>query len=283
MKTQKWMGLLLLVLIGVIALMQSCSKEDDLALQISKPGFTVRPDFATIDLRPADVIAKSHINGDNVQPVMVLKSAQGGGKYALLIGISDYAGTRNDLEYCDDDANDWAAYLSGLQYNITTLIDSKATYGSIEAAVNDLAMNHASADEIVFVYSGHGSKGNIISCDLQYIPSTWFKNKFANVTCPVFFSFDACQIGAMATDLNKAGRVIAVASSKTSYSYDGDASKPNGIFTYYQMEGFDVRKYIYAEDDSQYAVLKFKAWGTANHTKVAPSYADYFNPGSLAY
>jgi hypothetical protein len=215
---------------------------------------------------------------------MVLKSAQVGGKYALLIGISDYAGTRNDLEYCDDDANDWKIYLGGKKYTITTLIDGAATFQKIDAAVTDLVQNHGLADEIVFVYSGHGSKGNIISSDLQYIPSTYFKNKFASVSCPAFFSFDACQIGAMANDLSKAGRVIAVASSKTSYSYDGDATQQNGVFTFYQMKWFGLSAgNNYAEGDSQYAVNQFKAWGTANHTRVDPSFADYYTSGNLVY
>jgi hypothetical protein len=285
MKTQKWMGLLLIVLLGVIALMQSCSKEDDLPMQISQPGWTVRPDFATIDLRPADVIARSHIDGDNVQPVMVLKSAQGTrGKFALVVGISDYAGTRNDLEYCDDDANDWKTYLGSHGYTVTSLTDLNATAANIEAEVNKLITNSSLADEIVFMYSGHGSKGNIVTTDLQYVPSSWFKNKFTNVTCPAFFTFDACQIGAMATDLNNTGRVIAVASSKTSYSYDGDATQKNGVFTYYQMIWFGLSaNNNYAEGDSQYACDQFKAWGTANHTKVVPSFADYYKPGNLVY
>ena len=33
-------------------------------------------------------------------------------KYALIIGISDYPGRINDLQYCDDDARDWKNFLA---------------------------------------------------------------------------------------------------------------------------------------------------------------------------
>ena len=33
-------------------------------------------------------------------------------KYAVVIGISNYYGTQYDLQYCEDDARDWAQYLN---------------------------------------------------------------------------------------------------------------------------------------------------------------------------
>jgi hypothetical protein len=277
MKTQKWINLALAALVAV-SILQSCSKEDELVFEPDQSSFTVRPDFATLDTRPPQVIAQFRITEKDAQPVELLKSAKAGGKYALVIGISNYSGTANDLQYCDDDASDWKARLQAEGYTITSLLDLNATKANIEAAVNTLAGQSLAGSEIALCYSGHGSRGNIVSTDLYYISSTWFKTKFANATSTkMFFCFDACQIGAMATDLNANGRVIAVASSRTSLSYDGDATMKNGVYTYYQMVGFDQNGYVYVEPDCDYANTQFKAWASKNRVKVAPSYTDSYS------
>jgi len=277
MRTQKWVKLAFVALMaGVI--FQSCSKSDELVQQ-EEQTFSVRPDFATVDNRPAEVIAKFTVTDKDALPVELDKNAAKGSKTALVIGISDYSGTSNDLQYCDDDAIDWKTRLQAEGYTVSSLLDLNATKANIEAAINTLASQSIAGNEIAFVYSGHGSKGNIVTSDLYYISSTWFKTKFANATSTkMMFSFDACQIGAMATALNANGRVIAVASNTTVYSYDGDATMKNGVFTYYQMKGFDTMGYIYAEPDFQYACDQMKAWANAKKPKlrVAPSYVDSY-------
>jgi len=275
MKTQKWIKLAFVALLSGVIL-QSCSKEEDLILdETQNPTVSVRPDFATLDTRPADVIAQFQVV--ETQPVELLKSAAKGGKYALVVGISNYSGTANDLQYCDDDATDWKARLQSEGYTVTSLLDLSATKANIEAAINTLASQSIAGNEIAFIYSGHGSRGNIVTTDLYYINYSWFKTKFSTAkSTKMMFSFDACQIGAMATALNATGRVIAVASNKTIYSYDGDATMKNGVFTYYQMIGFDNLGYVYLEPDCDYACAQMKIWATANKVKVAPSYVDSY-------
>jgi len=275
----KNLNLFFALALGLALLVTSCSKEEiegsDSANTPEKTSFTVRPDFATIDDRPADVIAQHMVNA--TLPVEVTKDTPKGGKYALVIGISDYTGTSNDLTYCDEDADDWKARLVTEGYTVTIIKDMAATKVAIENAVNTLASLSVAGNEIAFVYSGHGSRGSIISSDLSYIASTWFKTKFANSTSTkMFFTFDACQIGAMTTDLNKAGRVIATASNKTLYGYDGDASMANGVFTYYQMKAFDQLGYIYAEPVCNYAKVEMGKWAKLNKVRVAPMVADYY-------
>jgi uncharacterized caspase-like protein len=241
--------------------------------------FTVRPDFALLDDRPSDVIEQFTITEKDAKPVQLDESTPKGVKYALVIGISDYAGTANDLQYCDDDAIDWKARLQAEGYTVTSLLDLSATKSAIESAVTTLASQSIAGNEIAFVYSGHGSSGRIVTTDLYYITSAWFKTIFTNAkSTKMMFSFDACQIGLMATDLNAVGRVIAVASDTKLYSYDGDATMKNGVFTYYQMQGFDQMGYIYAETDFQYACDKMKAWASTRKPKlrVAPSYVDSY-------
>jgi hypothetical protein len=67
----------------------------------------------------------------------------------LVIGISDYTGTVNDLTYCDDDATDWKARLLAENYSVTVLLDQNATKANIEAAVNTLAGQSIAGNEIV--------------------------------------------------------------------------------------------------------------------------------------
>jgi hypothetical protein len=276
MKTQKWIKLAFVALLAGVVF-QSCSKEEEIVPQDDltiNQAWTVRPDFATVDNRPADVIAQYQVVETEAVKLDVAAKA---GKYALVIGISDYAGTANDLTYCDDDATDWKAQLQAEGYSVTILTDGAATKTAIETAINTLASQSIAGNEIAFVYSGHGSKGNIISSDLYYINYSWFKTKFSTAkSTKMMFTFDACQIGAMATALNATGRVIAVASSTNTYSYDGDATMKNGVFTYYQMVGLDQLNYIHFEPDCAYAVTKMKEWAKLKKLRVAPSYVDSY-------
>jgi len=275
MKNQKWIKLAFIASLAVV-LFQSCSKDETTAPVSDKPSYTVRPDFATLDTRPADVIAQHQVTEKNAEPVKLLTHAAKG-KYAVVIGISDYSGTANDLNYCDDDAVDFKARLQAEGYNVTMLLDLNATKANIEAAINTLASQSVAGNEISFVYSGHGSTGNIISTDMYYINNSWFKTKFAaSTSTKMMFTFDACQIGAMATALNAAGRIVIVASDTRKYSYDGDATMQNGVFTYYQMKGYDTQGYIYVEPDSQYAIDQMKLWAASARVKVAPSYVDSY-------
>ncbi len=280
MKTQRLIKLAFLTLFTMF-IFQSCSKEDVSITDPQQPSWTVRPDFALLDDRPQEVIARFRVTDSDTKPVELTGIKGAGQKFALVIGISDYAGTQNDLRYCDEDANDWKNQLVKEGYDVTILQDSKATKAEIENAVNYLASQSVEGAEIALCYSGHGSRGNIVSSDLYYISSRWFKTKFANsASSKMMFCFDACQIGAMTTDLNSPGRVIAVASSKSSYSYDGNASMKNGVFTYYQMIGFNDLNYIYLEPDCQYACDQMINWAKTYRIRVVPSFLDSF-PGDF--
>lgn len=95
--------------------------------------------------------------------------------FALIIGISDYPGTDNDLRYCDDDAYDVRAFIKSryhvLDANIITLIDSAATKIAIQSAINTISSQMDANDVLLFSYSGHGSAsllaGSTISWSVQ--------------------------------------------------------------------------------------------------------------------
>ena len=202
-------------------------------------------------------------------------------KYALVIGISDYEGTANDLNYCDDDATDWKNFLQTQGYTVTTLIDNQATANNIDSAVDDLLSIEDGNDYVVFTYSGHGAKYSnygscIISQDLYYMTHAWLEAKFDNADSKhIYFAFDACEIGDF-KNLVDANKVGAFASNRR-YSYDGDSSMKNGVFTYYQMDGWYNKNFDNFEDDSNYAVQEMKNWARTRHVKVDPFVQDMYN------
>lgn len=260
-----------------IVFTQGCSKEEDESLiTTDETSYSVRPSFSSLDTRTESEIAAHTITGLQAEAVE-LNTLKATGKYAVVVGISDYDGWQYDLTYCDEDAEDWADLLEDKGFTVTSLIDGDATYSAIKSAVEDLASLSSSGSEIAFCYSGHGGSGSIISSDLNYIGNSWFKKTFSNATSTkMMFSFDACEIGDM-DNLDADGRIIALASSSNTYSYDGDDTMKNGVFTYYQMVGYDNKGYIYVEDDSEYAVEQMESWARKYHITVGPSYVDSYD------
>ena len=215
--------------------------------------------------------------------VTVNNGGGGGGdgtinKYALVIGISDYEGTQNDLQYCDDDAMDWKNFLQSEGYSVTILTDTQATADNIESKVIDLLALEDADDYVVFTYSGHGYNypgygSCIISTDLYYMTHAYFEAYFDTAESQhIYFAFDACEIGGF-QGLIETNRVGAFASN-TRFSYDGDSSMKNGVFTYYQMIGWSI--YDNFEEDAAYAVQYMQTWASTYHVRVDPFYVDQF-------
>jgi hypothetical protein len=181
----------------------------------------------------------------------------GAKKYAIIVGISDYPGTLNDLQYCDDDAEDMYAALTTLygykSSNIHLLLDMGASFAAIQGATNDIKSKAKADDEVVFFFSGHGTNGvaddgdrektdeAIVSHDGNQSGSfvaIWdgqLKDWFSGFsTTRIIFIFDSCLAGGM-TDLKADGRVINMACSESGLSYE-DGSWQNGQFTYYFVD-----------------------------------------------
>jgi hypothetical protein len=181
----------------------------------------------------------------------------GANKYAILVGISDYPGTGNDLHYCDDDAQDMYDALTTLYgyspSNIHLLLNMGASFTGILNAINDIKSKAVAGDEVVFFFSGHGASGRaddgdkekideaIVSHDgnpsgsLVFIWDGQLKDWFAGFkTSRIIFIFDSCLAGGM-TDLQAPGRIINMACSESGVSYEDD-SWGNGQFTYYFVD-----------------------------------------------
>jgi hypothetical protein len=183
----------------------------------------------------------------------IIGASGSGDKYAIVIGISDYPGTANDLEYCDDDATDMVQALNQYGYlfdNIADLIDTEATRTNIISAIEDLASTVTENDEVVFFFSGHGGRGKANDFDKEVTDECIWAHDGSNLvpiwdgelavlfntfkTNRIIFIFDSCYAGGM-TDLKGSGRIIAMASTENSLSYELP-NLGNGEFTYYMID-----------------------------------------------
>jgi len=200
-------------------------------------------------------------------------------KYAYIVGISDYEGTANDLQFCDDDAQDMKSYFQSQGFTIRMDLDRNATADAVEAGLNWLVASAAPGDEIAFAYSGHGAKAqgygsSIISTDLWYLTHGWVMQFFNAANCSKkHFTLDACQVGDFSSNC-ATGTMMALASANT-YSYDAP-DLHNGAWTYYWIDGVENHGKIYAEDAATYAEAGMKAWASLYHLRVSPNHTDKY-------
>ena len=171
-------------------------------------------------------------------------------RYAVVVGISDYPGEANDLNYCDDDAREMAEVLDNV-YGFTSvnlLTDLAATREAILIAIDAIPTE---AGVVVFFFSGHGMYGNaedgdkertdeaIVAHDGTKIVPIWdgeLKGAFAGFdTSRIIFVFDTCLAGGMKKDLEAPGRVIAMATTERGYAYES-VDWQNGEFSYYFVD-----------------------------------------------
>lgn len=179
-----------------------------------------------------------------------------GVKYAIVVGISDYPGAVNDLQYAAKDAVDMTGVLKDVYgfKNIITLTDGAATRSAILAAIDTVEGLATANDEVVFFFSGHGMTGIANDGDNEKVDEAIVANDAFNVfklvpiwdgelrsafsgykTSRIVFIFDTCNAGGM-DDLQAPGRVILAASTERGYAYEGP-EWGNGEFTYYLTQG----------------------------------------------
>jgi len=182
----------------------------------------------------------------------------GAQRWAVVIGISDYYGTSNDIQYADEDAIDMLNALimvygyrrENIRLLISDYIVSNATRGKIIEAIDWLREMEHPGDEVLFFYSGHGARGRANDGDKEAVDEAvvpyectsesliWdgdLKSMFSDFeTTRIIFIFDSCYAGGM-TDLKATGRIIVVACSESGLSYE-DSTWENGQFTYYFVD-----------------------------------------------
>jgi hypothetical protein len=235
-----------------------------------------------------------------------------GDKYAVVVGISDYVGTMNDLDYADDDAV-LVTYILDKIYRfkrIATLTDGEATHDSILAAIDNVRAAANRDDEVVFFFSGHGMSGIAQDGDTERIDEAiavnpdphdgpfaslqpiWdgeLRKAFANFpTSRIIFIFDTCMAGGM-DDLEEPDRVILMASGERGYAWEGDEwaygdNPGDGEFTYYLAKGIvEAAAYLYDYSDygrpvpAQVTIEEAFDYARANCEQDRPLIADDFS------
>ncbi len=249
-----------------------------------------RPDF--VETRPPEVVASYTIKKDEAQIANLQKkppkpppdTASGdpnpnpAHKYAYIVGISNYEGTANDLNYCDDDAQAMKSWLQGEGFTCRVNLDLTATADNIVAGLQWLIDNAEPGDEVAFCYSGHGMKSSegsaIISADLYYVTHGYVMSYFNNVDCTKkLVTMDACVIGGFHGDV-ETGTYMATASNRKN-SYDAPDLQ-HGAWTYYWLDGVEDMGFVYAEDAAPYAEDGMKDWASQYRLRVDPKHSDSY-------
>jgi len=283
---------LLLFAIGCSLLLTiGCSDSPKITGSVDYEEVTLvqRPEF--VDLRPQDEI-NAHTLEASVEYLDFAakkppKPPPGGDtdpnpnpahKYAYVVGISDYEGTANDLQYPDDDAQAMRSFFQSQGFTVQSDLNRSATAQDIVDGLEWLAAQAQPGDEIAFSYSGHGDKVGqygscIISTDLYYVTHSYIMQIINSANCSkVLVTLDACKIGGFLSDGN-AGSVVATASNNT-YSYDAP-DLHHGAWTYYFLEAANG-SYVFAENVASYAEDGMKAWAKAWNVRVSPSHNDKY-------
>jgi hypothetical protein len=282
--------ILLLTVLGCLMMLSSCS---DKPVDVNThAGMTLVPRPEFVDDRPPDVISQFVLEApadlerlDKKPPPEPPDDPEDPNpnpahKYAYIVGISDYEGTVNDLQYCDDDAQDIRSYLQSQGFTIQVDLNRNATADNITAGLQWLVNQAEPGDEIAFFYSGHGAKAPgygscIISTDLYYVTHGYVMSYFNAVDCSKKLCLlDACVIGDFHSD-SENGTVMATASNRKD-SYDAP-DLHNGAWTYHYVEAAADLDMIFAEDCAVYAEDGMEAWAAQYHLRVDPKHSDKYS------
>jgi hypothetical protein len=275
--------------VGALLLVFSCSEAPPTQSDVDHSITLVqRPDF--VETRPPDVVANFTLNTDHSAvykkppPPPPPDTTTGDPnpnpphKYAYVVGISDYEGTVNDLQFCDDDAVAMRSWLIGEGFTVRMDLDLAATAANITAGLQWLINNADPGDEIAFCYSGHGGRSTagsaIISADLYYVTHGYVMSYFNAANCTKkLATLDACVIGDFHLDVVD-GTFMATASDRKN-SYDAPTLN-HGAWTYYWLYGVENVGLVFAEEAAPYAEDGMAAWAAVYRLRVDPKHTDAY-------
>jgi len=178
-------------------------------------------------------------------------------KYVFIVGVADYQGVENDLNFSDDDAVLFYNKMRKLgvkKENMILLLDKNATRNNIENKMRNLFLKADENDQVIFYFSGHGSKGYFLPHDYNNLLShKTVKNIFKQSKAKKKICFaDACYSGSI-RNKNKSKGVkqtdsytlkqdinggVAVIMSSTGYETSLEMGNlGQGVFSYYLLNG----------------------------------------------
>ncbi len=198
-------------------------------------------------------------------PLARADAAPDAGKYALLVGISDYSPTAGygDLAYCHKDALDMYSLLVSrgwIPSHIKVLLNESATCANIVAGIQWLTGNSVRGTAL-FYYSGHGSffadKWSVFNndepndqCILPYDADVGaYSNLIFDDQLKEYFSgckaaqtvmiLDCCYAAGQIDECGMKGRLIMAAADVHQMSYEGYSKHipiENGVYTHCILE-----------------------------------------------
>lgn len=163
--------------------------------------------------------------------------------YIVCVGISDYPGTKSDLNLSANDATTIKKLYEKNGHAETRLLtNEQATVENVKETLRSLYSQASSNDAIVFFFSGHGTPGSFVCHDglLPYNALTTIMAACPTKTKMVFA--DACYSGqARKENTHKKPRedkqVMFFLSSRTNETSIEQISWKNGFFTAYLERG----------------------------------------------
>lgn len=194
-----------------------------------------------------------------------LSSLPSGGKaprvFAVVVGIAEYADTRANLRYSDDDARWFHTYLEKAMAkeskagNMVLLLNHEAGRDQILRALKSTFSQAGEDDFILFYFSGHGEKG--LFCPVEYpakaVKHSEIKEIFQSSKAKYRLCIaDACFSGSIGNpgeegkdqqalpssmaDLEDARIGVVMSSRQNQMSQETSVFK-QGVFSYYLMRG----------------------------------------------
>ncbi len=230
-------------------------------------------------------------------------------KWAVVIGIADYAGTDNDLWNPDDDAREMAQVLVAnygfADSHIKILLNRRATAAAILAALDWLVKNENAGSSVMIFYSGHGFRAadsekwdadtesdgydeGIVSADLFGLPDGLLKARLAALeSSKVALCFGSCHSGGLFDDnddLQAPGRVIAAACKADQYGWDYSRLGNTLWGKYFVDDGLLLKKAdqngdgASIEEANAYAYSRVVAAQADSQPQISDGYADELIP-----
>lgn len=176
--------------------------------------------------------------------------------YVLAVGIADYHYI-NDLKKTENDARDMAELYRTHTQHVTTLLGAQATHDNILARLRTLCSQATEGDVLVFIFSGHGTKGGLCAYDTRSAQSVVGYGEIQRIlqTCPSRnkqLYIDACYSGGLREGKKKKQQddrptaettftdtqgIMLFLSSRSGETSQENPWSRNGFFTQYLLLG----------------------------------------------
>lgn len=123
--------------------------------------------------------------------------------YVLVVGVSNYQGTDNDLQQSTKDAKAFYEVMSAHTNDVTILTSKNAYRRNVLDKLNHIAGAAQSGDCIMLFYSGHGAPGYICLYDDPLAYSDIVNSMKRSKASQKVLIIDACHAGTVQDDISQ--------------------------------------------------------------------------------